>query len=81
MTLQSAIQERIVALCREKRITLNVLSAKSGLSMSCIDSLIRNRSRQVSIETIEKICCACEISLADFFCCDAFRMIEPDFDK
>ncbi len=46
---------RINALCCEKNITVNKLATLSGLTQSTIDSILKGKSVNPRVETIDKI--------------------------
>lgn len=75
MTLQNAIQKRITDLCEERSIPLRSLHNHCGVARSTIEGIFQNKNPQMT--TLEKLCNGLGISLADFFCCDTFRNLDP----
>lgn len=58
--------ERIDALCRQHNISKYRLSQITGISQSAFSKMARQQS-SLSLETIQRICDALGISLAQFF--------------
>jgi transcriptional regulator with XRE-family HTH domain len=75
---KQAIAERIIGLCREKKITTNAMANIAGISPSTIYSILNTKSKSPEIITVKKICDGLEISLAEFFDADVFRDLEQE---
>lgn len=78
MTCGEAVAKRIIALCTERKITINKLSNDSGITQSTINNIINTGSRNPTISTIKKVCDGLEISLADFFDSEIFYKLEQE---
>lgn len=50
-----SLQKAILQLCSEKNITVNKLSTNSGLTQSTIDSILKGKSKNPKIATLQKI--------------------------
>lgn len=61
------IAKRILYLCRLKKITLNTLALRSGITPSTLKSILYGTSRNPGIATIRHICDGLGISLEEFF--------------
>lgn len=57
---------RIKELMKRKGYTLYVLSKQSGVSLSTLSSMF-DKNTEPRVETIEKICAACDITVSQFF--------------
>ena len=57
---------RIKELMKRKGYTLYVLSKQSGVSLSTLSSMFE-KNTDPRVETIEKICAACDITVSQFF--------------
>jgi DNA-binding Xre family transcriptional regulator len=64
---------RAVQLAYSRDMTVTRLAELSGINYQTIMAANR-RQTQLSVETIERICTALEISLVDFFNCDEGRV-------
>ncbi len=60
------IMERIDELCKQRNISKYRLSQITGISQSAFSKMARQQS-SLSLETIQRICDALGISLAQFF--------------
>ena len=78
MRLKKALQLRILALCRERRLSLNALSSRCGLRQSTLNNIISGRNNSVTIQTVARICKGLDISLHTFFDTDLFRNLEQE---
>ena len=77
MTIDEAVRQRILTLCKERQITLNKLGALSGVTQSTISNIF-GRNQSVKVSTIQKLCDGLEITILDFFGADMFRHIEQE---
>ena len=58
--------ERVYALIEERDISLYQLARMSGVSYSTVKTT-EKRGGQLTVDTIERICAALQISMSDFF--------------
>ncbi len=66
MSKENYIVDRIEELCALRQMSRYALSQKSGISQASISTLL-NRKSVPTIQTLEKICKAFNITLAQFF--------------
>ena len=78
MDAKEAVAKRILALCREKGITINGLANVSGIPPSTIYSMLNEKSKNPGIVSLKKMCDGLEISLREFFDCDLFDRLEQE---
>ena len=52
MEIGEAVRERILALCRERNISINKLCSLSGVTQSTVNNIISGRNRSATISTI-----------------------------
>ena len=67
MELREAIANRIKELCKEKGITIYRLAQLSGVPHTTIMSIFSGATKNPSVTTIDKLCKALDITLAEFF--------------
>ena len=67
LDLNDAIVRRIKELCKQNNWTAYRLGTEAGLSAQYVRTILGGKHQQVSVQTIKKICDACEITLAAFF--------------
>lgn len=78
MTLTSAIENRILQLCRENELTVNALAELSALPPSTVKNILYGKSRNPRIVVIKMICDALNMTLSEFFNTDDFNHLEPE---
>ncbi len=78
MNTYTAVKNRILALCEEKRMTINKLATESGVAPSTIKNILYGKSQNPGIVTLKMLCDGMGISLIDFFDTDEFRTLEQE---
>jgi len=78
MRIKEAVAQRIVNLCRERKIAVNALGNISGINPSTIYSMLNTKSNNPGVVSLQKICDGLEISIRDFFDDDLFNDIEQE---
>ena len=78
MNVKDVVAERFMALCLERKIKLNELANKSGVTPSTAYSMMDNSRRDISITTIKKFCDGLEITLGEFFSTPEFDNLEQE---
>ena len=80
MKISEAVRLRILELCEEKGITVNMLGTISGITQSTIYSITSGRNRSVAISTVKKLCDGLDISITEFLDSDLFRDLEQEIE-
>lgn len=78
MNTPTAISQRILELCNERKITVNLLSTMSAVRQSTVNDIVSGKTKNAGIVTIKKLCDGLDISLTEFFCTDTFRTLEQE---
>lgn len=78
MNISQAVAFRILELCKERKITVNRLSTISAVTQSTVNDIVNNKSKNIGIATIKKLCDGFEISITDFFDTPYFRNLEQE---
>lgn len=78
MNVKDCVVRRFVQICEERSITLNELANKSGVTPSTVYSMVDPRRREISINTIKKLCDGLEITLGEFFSTNEFNLLEQE---
>lgn len=78
MRIKDAVAQRIVNLCKERKIAINSLGNISGVNPSTIYSMLNTKSKNPGVVSLQKICDGLEISIRDFFDDDLFNDIEQE---
>lgn len=79
MSVKDMVASRFADLCRERKITVNELAYKSGVTPSTAYSMMDPKRRDISIVTIKKFCDGLEITLGEFFSAPGFDELEQEF--
>ena len=78
MRVGDAVRLRIIALCKEHKITLNKLSTICGITQSTLNNIVSGRNSTTTVSTVQKICDGLEISILDFFTSPLFENLEQE---
>ena len=78
MDTVSAIKNRILFLCGQRRLTIHKLATLSALPPSSIKNILYGKSKDPKIRTIKKICDGLDITLMEFFDAPEFASLEPE---
>lgn len=71
--------ERILKLCKQRRISVNKLATMSGVSQSTLDNIVRGITKNPSAVTLHKIATAFNMTLAEFL--DFKELNEYSFEE
>ncbi|NLN81092.1 MAG: helix-turn-helix transcriptional regulator [Clostridiales bacterium] len=55
MTYSEAITKRILALCKERNITLNKLATLSGMKQSTLENIVKGNTKSPGLRTLHRI--------------------------
>lgn len=78
MDTYTAVKNRLIYLCGEKRITIHKLATESGIAPSTIKNILYGKSTNPGVVTLKKLCDGLNITLTDFFDTDVFRNLEQE---
>lgn len=78
MDTYTAVKNRLIYLCGEKRITIHKLATESGIAPSTIKNTLYGKSTNPGVATLKKLCDGLNITLTDFFDTDVFRNLEQE---
>ena len=78
MDTYTAVKNRIISLCEQKRFTINKLATESGITPSTVKSILYGNSKNPGIVTIKKLCDGMGISLSEFFDTEEFQQLEQE---
>ncbi len=74
----TAVKNRILYLCDERRMTLNKLANVSAIPPSSLKNILYGKSRNPGIVTIKMICDGFGITLVEFFSTPEFDALEQE---
>lgn len=78
MDTYTAVKNRLLILCGEKRMSIHKLSIESAVAPSTIKNILYGKSINPGVVTIKMLCDGLGISLADFFNTEEFLTLEPE---
>ena len=78
MDTYTAVKNRILYLCNEKRMTLNKLATVAAIPPSSLKNILYGKSHNPGIVTIKMICDGFGITLAEFFDTEEFANLEQE---
>ena len=78
MDTVSVARNRILQLCKERKITINKLATLSALPPSSIKNILYGKSRNPKLLTIKMICDGLDITLSDFFSTPEFDSLDQE---
>ena len=78
MKAKEAVAQRILELCEERKITVNMLATQAGVSPTTIYSMLNRKSQNPGVVSLQKVCDGLDISLRIFFDSDLFDNLEQE---
>ncbi len=78
MDTYTAVKNRILFLCEEKKMTINRLATESGISPSTLKSILYGNSKNPGIVTLKMLCDGLSVSLTEFFDTEEFKNLEQE---
>lgn len=78
MDTRTAVANRLLELCEQKRLSVNALATTSAVPPSTLKNIINGGSNNAGIVTIKKLCDGLEISLYDFFNTETFKNLQQE---
>lgn len=78
MKVKQATVYRFQEIMKERDIRPNELATLSGVTPSTVYSMLDERRKELSINTIKKLCDGLKISLGDFFSTELFDNLEQE---
>ena len=78
MDTYTAVKNRILSLCEERRISIQKLATESAGPPSTIKNILYGKSHNPGIVTIKMLCDGLGITLIEFFNTPDFRFLEQE---
>ncbi|MBQ7821405.1 MAG: helix-turn-helix transcriptional regulator [Clostridia bacterium] len=78
MDTYTAIRNRLILLCEEKKLSIHKLATESAVPPSTIKNILYGASKNPGIVTLKMLCDGFGITLVDFFDTDEFRELEQE---
>ena len=78
MNVKDCVALRFQQICKTRNIKFNELATLSGVTPSTVYSMMDSNRREISVNTIKKLCDGLEITLGEFFSTDEFDTLEQE---
>jgi DNA-binding Xre family transcriptional regulator len=78
MGVKDAVAARFESICRERKMTINELASRSGVTPSSVYSMMDPSRRNISIVLIKKLCDGLDLTLNQFFDGPEFDGLEQE---
>lgn len=78
MDTYSAVRDRLLLLCEQKRVSFHKLAMESGVPPSTIKNILYGKSKNPGIVTLKMLCDGLGISLTEFFGTKEFAELEQE---
>lgn len=78
MKVGEAVRQRILDLCDQRDISVNMLCTLSGVTQSTVNNIISGRNGSTTVATVKKLCDGLEITLGEFFSTPEFDGLEQE---
>lgn len=78
MDIGQAVRLRLLELCEEKKLAVNQLALRSGVTQSTLNNIVSGRNRSTTVSTLKKLCDGLEITMVDFFRSPLFSQLEQE---
>lgn len=78
MQIKDAIVLRLSEICRSRKITINGLAIRAGVTPSTVYSLMDSRRRDLSVITLKKLCDGLDMTITEFFSDAIFLHLEQE---
>ena len=78
MDTYTAVKNRLLMLCEEKRMSIHKLAIESAVPPSTIKNILYGKSQNPGIVTLKMLCDGLGISIAEFFNTPEFENLEQE---
>lgn len=78
MGVSNAVSNRILELCNQRNISVNKLCTMSAVTQSTVNDIVNNKSKNIGIVTIKKLCDGLDITITEFFDTEYFKNLEQE---
>ena len=78
MDMYTAVKNRLLVLCEEKRMSIHKLATESAVPPSTIKNILYGKSQNPGIVTLKMLCDGMGISIVEFFDTPEFKNLEQE---
>ena len=78
MDTYTAVKNRLLVLCEEKRMSINKLATESAVPPSTVKNILYGKSQNPGIVTLKMLCDGLGITIVEFFNTHEFEKLEQE---
>ena len=78
MQIKDAIVSRFQEICKQRNIKYNELATLAGVTPSTVYSMMEENRRDLSVNTVKKLCDGLDITIPAFFAAELFQQLEQE---
>ena len=78
MDTYTAVKNRLLVLCEEKRMSIHKLATESAVPPSTIKNILYGKSQNPGVVTLKMLCDGLGISISEFFNTPEFESLEQE---
>ncbi len=78
MDTYTAVKNRLLVLCEEKRMSIHKLATESAVPPSTIKNILYGKSQNPGVVTLKMLCDGLGISIVEFFNTPDFENLEQE---
>ena len=78
MDMYTAVKNRLLVLCEEKRMSIHKLATESAVPPSTVKNILYGKSQNPGIVTLKMLCDGLGISIVEFFNTPDFENLEQE---
>jgi len=78
MDIYTAVKNRLLVLCEEKRMSIHKLAIESAVPPSTIKNILYGKSQNPGVVTLKMLCDGLGITIVEFFNTPAFENLEQE---
>ena len=78
MDMYTAVKNRLLVLCEEKRMSIHKLATESAVPPSTIKNILYGKSQNPGVVTLKMLCDGLGISIVEFFNTPDFENLEQE---
>ena len=78
MQMKDAIVARFQEVCKQRNIKYNELATLAGVTPSTVYSMMEDSRRDLSVNTVKKLCDGLGITIPEFFDAELFQYLDQE---
>ncbi|MDD6673528.1 MAG: helix-turn-helix domain-containing protein [Eubacteriales bacterium] len=78
MDMYTAVKERLLMLCEQRKMSIHRLSIESAVPASTIKNILYGKSKNPGVVTIKMLCDGLGVSVTEFFDTPVFKDLEQE---